>query len=418
MDADMISITAVRFPTALRGAPLPLTRALFLLILVVSWLQTARGQYEVRQWANFEDGNLPPDAITVGASPGERLKVVDLATVEGMPPEFRSPEAVRETQHKALRLRAGPIPGSSSANHCGLILGIVLDRNQLGEKGRALFQADFFVPAGKHAPSLAVLAAEPQGAKKTIREVAKTFYRFGFTLGNRLYYSLVLASGETKNFVPDPALFTRIPRPAWHRFALVFEGADKFSCYIDGQKTSFSPVTDGSVRQMVVGVLCVDKTESYDCYVDNLSIQVSNEAPEKPASPYASTWSSTGAGPSMQPVATPSLDGLQWPEPEEAWTKAQMAKKPLLLYFQAPGIPNVQALDNILQTDPDAREFLASHVCARVDVNQLKGGTIAKQYGVFRVPTMIVIAPDTSWHKRATFSKNTTWKQLETDLRK
>src|SRR5690606_35599835 len=97
----------------------------------------------------------------------------------------------------------------------------------------------------------------------------------------------------------DKAFRNEIPRPGWHRFALVCEGPSTIRCYVDGRETPFSPITDNSMKEIMVGLLLADSQRSYVCYADNLSIQVSDEAPALPASPYDAGWD-IPAGPSSK----------------------------------------------------------------------------------------------------------------------
>ena len=146
----------------------------------------ANAQYDTKSWAKFEDGKLPEDAITIGKNATETLKVVEIASIKGMPPEFSGGVAQKELGKYVLQLKAlGPaLPGTYLT---GMASTYLIDRDKLGAKSRALFQADFYVPVEKEKwPSLAVLAMEAipedklQG--KVIPSVLGGFYRFGMTL--------------------------------------------------------------------------------------------------------------------------------------------------------------------------------------------------------------------------------------------
>lgn len=379
----------------------------------------APAQYQVHQWFNFEEGTVPSSALQIGLP--QNLEVVKLSSVAGMPPAFHTGKAAEETGQYAVRLRSAPDRNIIPSFATGLATDIVLDRDRLGARGTALFQADFFVPAGGDLPSIAVLAMEPpKDAVNGRVEVAKTgFYRFGFTKGKSLYFSSVLpGKANAAVFHQDPALLQQIPAPGWHRFAIMLEGADKIRCYIDGRETAFSPITEPTLRKLVVGVMLADRERSYDAYVDNLSIQESAELSVLPESPYSDGWAVKASGATLATNAPPALNLSRggWVGPVEAWRRAQSEQKPMLLYFALPGTPGTARLDEVFANDAAAQTFLSRHVATRIDVNQLQGGTIAKKYQVYKAPTLLVISPDARSYKRSVPGHNATWPSIESEL--
>jgi hypothetical protein len=213
-----------------------------------------------------------------------------------------------------------------------------------------------------------------------------------------------------------------MPYPGWHRFALVFVGPKTIRCYVDGQETSFSPFEEGSLRKLQVGIMLADGKRKYDAYADNLSIQMSTEDAPIPQSPYSYLWKADSSAQSNGVAKTRSSgtgssgSGVWQADAAAAWKKAQQEQKPFLLYFHAPGSPNSEKLGGIVDTDPKAKEFLAKHVCARIDVNQLQGGTIAANYQIFKVPTLLVFSSDGKNVTRATFGRDDTWDSLVAKL--
>jgi hypothetical protein len=310
----------------------------------------------------------------------------------------------------------------------GLAVGGVLDRKTLGPKGRALFQADFYVEADGKFPSLAVLAmSAPEPGEKNIPTLHKAFYRFGMTLGSRLFFSCVIPGAATAPiFLQDPNLIKSMPRPGWHRFAIACEGPDTLRCYLDGREAEFSPIKEASISKIMVGLILADQKESYQAYADNLSIQVSADAPSLPASPYENGWSKM-AGPSAKakqsgvnldaPMAATTNLASDWLEPLAAWDKAKTTKQPMLLYFYAPGVERINKMNDILNNDPKAKAYISSHACARVDVNQLEGGSIAKKYNIFKVPALLVISSDATQAKRVTPGPNDNWDAIAAQLK-
>jgi hypothetical protein len=383
------------------------------------------GQYDLR-WANFEDGKFPDASQLVGVKSVDTVSVVDLDAVQKMPPEFRSGKAAKETGKHGLHIKARPTEGQKFSYTAGLTFGDPLDRDQLGENGRALYQADFFLPGGEAGdlPAIAVLAMEPVEKGPAPKNPA-SYYRFGVG-DKRTYFSFMKPGLATAAvYKMDKQLLTLIPRPGWHRFAIVFEGPDTIRCFVDGREASFSPLNEPTLRKLSVGVLGAWRSITYDAYIDNLSTQFTSDVSDMPLSPYSADWT-IPAGPaslrkagSAAATAQPDSGTLpgQWLEPNGAWTAAQRDGKPFLMYFYAPGMGASSETDQIFRTDQRAQAFLARHACTRIDVNQYEGGTIAKKYSVFKVPTFIAVSPDGKAHRRTVFRKGNQWNMIESQLK-
>lgn len=385
----------------------------------------AYAQYQVSEWANFEDGKLPTNITTIGGNWQQRMTVVSPTAVTDQPASFQDPEV----GNGVLKLEVHPNANNAASWQLGLAVGDVIDRSKLSATGRALFQADFYIPDDGHFPSLAVMAMEPpkNAVNNHVESISGSFYRFGMTKDNRLYYSQVVPGDATaRKFEQDTNLIKQIPTPGWHRFALVCEGPDTLRCFVDGREAGFSPIKDNAMKSIMVGLLIAEQDRSYTAYADNISIQMSDDAPALPASPYDKGWSvaagssakASGAGVS---TAVPTANvttalAAEWLPPVQAWQKAQQDKKGLLLYFYAPGVQRVEKVNQMLASDAGAKAYMTKHACARVDVNQLEGGSIAKKYGIFKVPTFLVISPDAQQYKKATPGQNQTWAEIEAQL--
>lgn len=388
-------------------------------------VSSATAQYEVREWANFEDGKLPENVITIGGGWQNRMQVVATDSATTQAPAFRNEEVGKNV----LRLQTIPRKGDATSWQVGLAVGDVVDRTKLGPKGRALFQADFYVEENGRFPSIAVMAMEPPKnmVNNHVDSIAGSFYRFGITKGDRLYFSQVIPGGATApKYEQDKELLAQLPRPGWHRFAIVCEGSDTIRCFVDGREAAFSPLKDTAMTQVMVGMLLAEQDAAYATYADNLSIQISDDAPALPASPYDSGWG-LAAGSSSKAKSTGAITALptakvttalasDWLPPVQAWKKAQTDKQGLLLYFYAPGVSRVEKVNQMLQTDAAAKAYMARHACARVDVNQLEGGSIAKKYNIFKVPTFLVISPDAQSFKQISPGASDTWQQIESQL--
>lgn len=380
----------------------------FLLFFVIG--SEGYSQYQLYRWANFEEGSFQQGSVVLGDFGNSVIKVVDFSRFASRYPGFQTGASAKERGKYGLWLKGDP-----SVWLTGLADGVVLDRDKLGMNGRALYQADFYIPPdGLFLPSIAVLAMEPLpvGVPKP-----RSFYRFGLSKNIFLYFSHVVENElEARMFLQDNILISKIPRPGWHRFAIVFEGVSKIRCYVDGQEPSFSPVEESSLRRLQVGIMLAEKDASYDAFVDNLSIQWTPEDVPIPDSPYADTW---GGGGSLQPQVanqTPNIPSamrsapaIQWLEPNMAWQQSQQTNTPILIYFYAPKVRAALNLNNIFETNASAQNFLKKYTLVKFDVNQYQGGHLAKSFRIFKIPTVVIIDAKNNELERVIFGNMDTW---------
>jgi hypothetical protein len=301
---------------------------------------------------------------------------------------------------------------------------IALDRKQLGERGKALIQADIYIPDNDpNIPSMAVLATAPKEPDK--KEIWQ-FYRLGLLGGDKIYFSFTNKESQPTIYVHEFVDKTSLKIPGWHRFQIIFEGQEKIICAVDGKATKFSPVPEPTLTLLQAGLMvtkAADKKGSR-AYVDNLSIQWTTEDVPLPDSPWAAPVPTT-----TPPAAFPAAPGfaapadppahLEWmASPEEAWERCVQQQRPLLIMFYAPRATTYQRFEQILASDPSAQNLINQFVPLKIDVNQLRGGTIAKQFVVFKVPTLIVIDPLQRERARVLFETNSTWQGVAAELQK
>jgi len=418
MRLHLANMMNLPFPKTSRGGyARPLAAALLCLLPL-----GASAQYAIHEWTHFEDATLGKNFSLIGGNPETAMRVVDVNTVGGVPPEFRTGDAAREIGRYCLELDASPANGGP----VGIAVGDLIDRDKLGPNARALFQADFFIPKDQEVPSLAVLAMAPPDDSAGVRPKSiKTpgkFYRFGLTQGSQgttPYFSYVTPEKATaKTYRHDPQVFGLLPRPGWRRFAMMISGKNIF-CYFDGRGTNFSPVEEVNLRQLLVGVALADSKRTYKCYVDNISIQVSEEAAPVPDSPYRGWTIPPGEAMlrSGSLVGSEGVRDLRWLDAEAAWGKAQKERKPMMLFFYVPGMPNCDRINDMFKNVPGAATMLDTHACARIDVNQLRGGTVAKQYGIYKIPALLTISPDAQKYKRYLPAKSDDWFAIEKQVK-
>lgn len=387
-------------------------------------------QYQVYAWYNFDNGRLDDTALPIGNDVANRALVMPYSRVPGAPLGLADQTSELETGPAGLMLKS--TAGATAGYYAiGMASNVILQRSRLGKTGRALFQADFYVPpAPQPAPSLAVLAMAPleKGKNKP-----STFYRFGIAANRDVYFSLwVPGEAEAKIYKYDRSLLQKLPRGAWHRFAIVCEGEQTIRCYVDGRETNFSPLQDNTLQNLQVGVMLADKNNDYNAFVDNLSIQWTHEDVPLPDSPWAWTWPDGPPRPTVRgltalgggdespyPTATSTPNAASsavgWTDPATGWKNSQAQQKPMLAYFLAPRLESTRQMEQLMQSGP-ARSFLSRHSCVKVDVNQLQGGKYAEQFNIFKVPTLIMFNLQGQEIARAIYNKGDTWQSIEAKL--
>jgi len=370
----------------------------------------AFAQYKVYEWENFESGKMREAMPIIGRA--DKLSVVKWDTVPGMPPEFRN----REIAKFGLSIRAEKLPEPLRTKTSGLdeylsgmCFPIVLDRKLLGSAGRALFQADFYIPPkGKRPPNVAVLAVAPLLPNDTI---PRSMYRFGMGGDRGIYFSYVVKDSQQPNIKADDLEFLEnVPRPGWHRFAIVFEGQNTIQCFVDGHEPKFSPLVEPSMQNLQLGILLADFFYDYFCYMDNPSIQYTMEDAPLPISPYAASWGDAGGtGAAIAEAVLPGMQGISWLTAEAGWQQSLQTQKPMFVYFQAPHALPTKEFNAIFETNAAARAFVQDYIPINIDINQLDGGRQAEKFEIFKAPAVLILAPDGKIIRRAIFARKDTW---------
>ena len=373
-------------------------------------------QYHVFDWFNFESGELRKGAAKpIGRKAAQTVKIVNYDSIFSFSSEFRNDYTKTHLGSYGLELLS--IPADVAEDYMtGLSSGIVLDRRKLGQNGKALFQADFFIPQDMtNMPSLAVLAMKPLQPGEV---VPKSIYRFGMTRQTTIYFSLMNADTSLPTFSKvDAEMTNQLPRGYWHRFAIVFEGQSTIRCFIDGREAQFSPFSDNSLQQLQVGILLADNKKSYKAYADNLSIQWTRQNVPLPESPWEYSW--TGAAKPLQifeQATEDSRNQLTWKEANTAYNEAEQSGRPLLVYFYAPNVSLCNKVDKIFAENASAHSFLNRYSLTKINTNQLQGGEYAGKFNIFKVPTLIVMNPSGQVQKKIVISRTDEWNDIQTKI--
>ncbi len=388
--------------------------------------------YQIHAWENFEKGQLSP-TLRMGHNGIPELVTVFNYLSPDAPAGILDGPAQRECGRYGLRIAT-----DEKHRFISLTDSTVLPRSALGTTGRALYQADVYLPVdGSYTYNYAVLAY----CAPTAQEPSEwQFYRVGIlypgSIGSQIYFSYT-------NKASSPVLYKsalldtlNVQRPGWHRLQIIFEGADKIHWGVDGQEAPESPIIEPTLTRLQAGVMTTAfPNEPTVTYYDNLSIQWSpldlplpispwatppqltaqptaeaSAATAGQAAPAARTASSSGAAqtaapgaasqnpaPGLAAAAAPAAASADLPwlnDTGKAWERCVKENRPILTLFSTPRANTCAWLDQALPQEPSSAELAKKFVLLRIDVNQLQGGTIARRLTVFKVPCFIVMGPD------------------------
>ena len=151
----------------------------------------------------------------------------------------------------------------------GVGLEGTLYRSRIKSEGRALFEADFYIPAKEQKlPSIAILAMEPLEPGKT---TPRSFYRFGFTKGTMLYFSFINPTNKNNPlFYYEKKMVGLLKRPGWHRILHSFRGTGNHPALVD-EKNRFFPHQGKNPAESATGLLLAD-TKITPYKFDNMTI--------------------------------------------------------------------------------------------------------------------------------------------------
>lgn len=336
--------------------------------------------YNIHTWESFESGM--PTNLALGHQADSTSAMLFPYATPGTAPEIRAGVAALECGSFGL----GIFP-SAEKKHLSVFSPASLDRTRLGEKGRALYQADLYLPAeGQPVPFFALLAAVPTPDNKLSYQI----YRFGIMEGGKKLFFSYIVDEKTPPTIFEMQSLKEFPlkRPGWHRFQIIFAGQEKIVCAVDQVPTKFSPIVEGSLKKLNPGLMVTYSKDPTPCLADNLSIQWSPEDVPLPVSPWVTRPVEKGTH--LIGNGSP----LQWfDDPKQGWKVASAQKRPMLVMFYSPNVIPYQYLQSICPSDDATRDFLAQYVLIRVDANQLAGGTLAQKMKVQRLPTLMLLGP-------------------------
>ncbi len=386
------------------------------LFLFFSIAGFSQDQYQVYTWDNFEKGTFPENLKRSHNAKEKNVNVSDYSSVSSLSGIQEVPAA---TECGRYGLRFDTIGGDEILK---VVSNVTLDRKSLGTSGKALYQADIFIPqdSSTFPYSVAILAELSDPANPEIY----SFYRLGVIKGERVFFSYTHKTYEPIIYLQTFTADLKLKIPGWHRFQIIFEGQENIICAIDGRPTPFSPIQESTLDKLHAGVMCSSSSEIASpigfCFVDNLSIQWTAQNIALPDSPWVysiAPGTQTGFINPMSPIMIQSQ--LNWQtSPESAWQECAAKKQNLLMLFYTPRVKAYQNLEQFINGNTSAQSLLKQFILLRVDVNQLRGGTLAQQFNVNKVPCLMVIAPDQNVKAKEFYRFESDWAAISQNIQK
>lgn len=379
---------------------------LFLSLATLLLASNAPAQFRVHSWLNFEEPALP-SALTAGhEADNETVRVFPFNQAPAIIPS--EPVLQQELGNRGLLFQTDDV-----RRHLTVYDSLSLDRTKLGASGQALYQADFFLPAaGEPIPNVSLLAA----VKRPDQSASYSFYRFGIKAGgDSVFFTFADdSSSEPLMYYQQPISELDLKRPGWHRFQIVFTGQNQIECVIDGKKTSFSPITENTHKVLSAGMMITSSEPRAQALVDNLSIQWTNQKAPLPISP----WDREASNRAQLSTGSPFDSNIWMNDPSKAWALGQSWQKPVLVFFYAPQSETYQNLLKIHPNGANPQSLFSDYVAVRVNTNQLNGGRLAQKFGIYRIPSFMIMNTDGSEKGRLIYNPKTSdWNEISEFLK-
>lgn len=393
-------------------------KVLFVSVVVCLLLAShAFAQYKVFCWDNFENGSFPQTLKKIHDANDKNVQVISYDSLLSNPKYSKIQDGIARTECGRYGLYftipKADVEPKPNGVFLSIVSDIILDRKTLKNGGKAIIQADFFMP---EEPRI----AKPAAASSSIPGIAVlgvgginphlfdkwAIYRVGMSPTYQVFFSFLDAS---KGAAPilyhvDKLENMKLQVTGWHRFQIVFQGSDVIGGYVDGVKTSFSPINEGSITSLRMGLMISSSSKAdKECIIDNLSIQIADENLPLPTSP----WMVADIGANSQKTVS---QGFQKPDfsdsnlrwfltPEDAVQYNKGKNLPYLILFYSPLAKTHKTIEAMINADSNFQRFLKNYVLTRLDVNQLNGGKVAEYYGIFRVPCFVAL--DSNGNKKS-----------------
>jgi len=390
--------------------------SILIIILFFSAISTCiYAQYKIYTWENFENNIFPTTLCMFGDANPQNVYVAPYSQC----PDYQTVTygtAKTECGSSGMFFKT-----SSNGRYLRIVSNNILNRDLLGETRKAIIQSDFYLtPPSPEMIGMALLAAEID-PKRTDRISA--YYRLGINRFGQIYFSYIDRRIQERplHYEKDETNAFKLKMPAWHRFQMAFQGPDKIHCFVDGKEAPFSPVTNLKLKQLRMGIMIAARPGQLGtCITDNLSIQLAEENLPMPGSPWSKKVTLTIASPFEDKtvhIPAASNSNLSWftSVPQAVHSNASL-KRAYLVLFYSPFAKSNNALNRMITSDLNAHNYLMQFCLVCIDVNQLHGGLLAQQFGIFKLPCFVILDYRGDEVSRTYFEEGQTWNSVQTQL--
>lgn len=220
------------------------------------------------------------------------------------------------------------------------------------------------------------------------QEKVERYYRFGYG-DSSIYFHYFDGSNFTESLF-DPQLASQLRIPGWHTFSMRFDGPAKIFCYVDGKQTFFTPVRQSDVNLFRLGALGWDRQRFRPILADDFKVILHSEPPKEGASGADTGPTDTQPqGQGQSPFFTQNTGQINWfTDTSKAVAKARGTGRKFLVLFYLPGQPQTSMVEQNL-SDPSVRNTVSQLVPVKLNGKVYQG--VAKRYGIYKYPTLIVI---------------------------
>lgn len=373
------------------------------------------GQYKIFAWENFDTTVFPTSLAKYGKGCEESVSVVLYS-------QFNLDDILLEGTAKTECGKGGLfVQSNPSARYLRVVSKNKLDRASIN--GKAIIQADFYIK--ERSPQMLGIALLATEIDSSTPDIISAFYRLGINQMGEIYFSYYDSRMEQKvtNYYKDDMSHYQLNTPGWHRFQMVFLGPDTIYCFVDGIQSSYSPIKEGTLKNLQMGVMVASQPNQVsNGFIDNLSIQVADEDLPLPSSPWRKNGSKTTPSPfesHIPHVPAVSTSDLHWyTTPEEAVQSNIQHKRPYLILFYSPFVKSNSNLNQIITSDISAQNYLKQFVLVCVDVNQLGGGALAQSFKIYKVPCFFMLNYEGNEMARSYYITDTDWTKIYQELQK
>ncbi len=394
---------------------------LFIIVLLCTTFHLSSAQTFINVVHDFETATLPSSFILKYNGTPQNIQVKEIDSWE-MPTGITRGISPQVCGNRCIKFQ-----GTLNQRMMGLVCNRMIDRTEIGNGERVIIQADFFLPADNTYFANVALLAVGHGA--IAEKTPLRLYRFGILNGVTLYFSHMFDETQPVYYKHQPMGDLNIISPGWHRFRMIFEGAQKIVCTVDGKNVDFCPFNDIALTHIYPGIMVVSSpTTPQHCYVDNLGIQYIKHESSLPPIPWVTGKPLVKSGKETRPDSRPvthdtpaageSQQPLQWLSSfEEGIRKGAHTGRKVIVMFYSPNLKICDEMETLIKQNADVKSLLGQFVLVKLNIRDAAGRSLAQQFGAFKVPCFVVVSPEGTRLNKTYYQEYGGWEPVGTKLR-